>query len=69
MIRKIIRIGSSRGVTIPKKELEQLDLKVGDTVEVYLSKSGELSEDLKVIREAKKFMEIYGEDLKNLAQR
>lgn len=34
MIQKIIQIGNSLGITIPKQLLENLNLKAGDTVHV-----------------------------------
>jgi putative addiction module antidote len=34
MTRKIIKIGDSAGVTIPKSIIEKLDLEVGEEVEV-----------------------------------
>jgi bifunctional DNA-binding transcriptional regulator/antitoxin component of YhaV-PrlF toxin-antitoxin module len=37
MDQKIIQIGSSGGVTIPKKGLEQLGVKVGDSVETDIN--------------------------------
>jgi antitoxin component of MazEF toxin-antitoxin module len=65
--QKIITIGSSQGVTLPKKELQSLGLKPGDTVKVTVepdkSKLGNLAERLD------KFMADYDQDLKNLANR
>jgi len=34
MIQKVLRVGSSAAVTIPKKSLEELGLKIGDSVSV-----------------------------------
>lgn len=34
MIQKIIRLGNSAAVTIPKKALEEKDLKIGDLAEI-----------------------------------
>ncbi|OGZ66546.1 MAG: hypothetical protein A3C06_00900 [Candidatus Taylorbacteria bacterium RIFCSPHIGHO2_02_FULL_46_13] len=42
MIQKVLKVGSSAAVTIPKKSLEELDFKIGDRVSVsadYRSKS------------------------------
>ena len=36
MIQKVIRVGNSLAVTIPKKTLEEKNLKVGDLVQVDL---------------------------------
>ncbi len=41
MLRKIFKTGNSLAVTVSKKILEELDLKVGDTVSVEPDKSGE----------------------------
>jgi len=40
MTRKIIKIGDSEGVTIPKNIKEKLNLKAGDELEVQLDKEG-----------------------------
>lgn len=34
MVQKVIKIGSSAGITIPKKSLKELGLKIGDRVSV-----------------------------------
>lgn len=67
MTQKIIRIGSSAGVTIPKKELEELGLAIGDEAEVTI-KPVNISRQ-KYVEELDKFMAIYDEDLKSLAKR
>ena len=67
MAQKIIKIGSSAGIIIPKKLLDEHDLKPGDKVYVRIDK------DKKVIvqheSELKRFMELYGPALKRLANR
>lgn len=66
-MQKIIQIGSSAGVTIPKKKLEELGLAVGDEVNIDIrptrAKLKEFADELD------KFMDIYDQDLKNLAKR
>ena len=37
MLQKILKVGSSAAVTIPKKALEELGLSVGDLVQVSVS--------------------------------
>jgi antitoxin component of MazEF toxin-antitoxin module len=67
MTQKVIKIGSSLGVTIPKKQLEELGIKLGD----------EITFDIKPTKAALKafadeldeFMDTYDQDLKNLASR
>ena len=52
MIRKLIRVGNSVGVTIPKKVLEEAHLKVGDLVKVEVvsgSIDGEVKSLTKII--------------------
>ncbi len=38
MEQKVIQIGSSAGVTIPKSALEELGVKIGDTIETNIEK-------------------------------
>ena len=53
-IQKIIKIGSSGGVTIPAKELKQQNLAIGDEVEVIVRPVNKVSaEDQKVLDAAK----------------
>ena len=69
-IQKVIKIGSSGGVTIPAKELKRQNIKFGDEVEVFVrpvSKSH--PEDSQVIDAAKKILKEYKQDFKNLSQR
>jgi antitoxin component of MazEF toxin-antitoxin module len=67
MAQKIIQIGSSAGVTIPKKQLKELGLSVGDEVNIDIrptkAKLKKFSDELD------KFIDIYDQDLKNLAGR
>ncbi len=37
MIQKVLKVGSSAAVTIPKKSLDELNLKIGDSVIVSIS--------------------------------
>jgi antitoxin component of MazEF toxin-antitoxin module len=37
MIQKVLKVGSSAAVTIPKKSLEELGLKIGDSVSVDMN--------------------------------
>ena len=70
-IQKIVRIGSSDGVTLPAKELKREKLKRGDEVEVIVrpvSKSVR-HDDQAVIDAAKKILKNYKQDFQNLAQR
>lgn len=70
-IQKIIRIGSSEGVTIPRKELAKLGARRGDELKITaeLAKQPKAAEHQKFAEELDKFMDIYDQDLKNLAKR
>lgn len=68
MAQKIIRIGTSAGITIPKKELEELNLQVGDEVK-YTLEPVRKAKHSDVMDEYDKFVKHYGQTLKNLADR
>ncbi len=68
-IQKVIKIGSSRGVTLPARDLRALGIRDGDEVRLTV-------EQVKPIEQANKpslrqdyddFKKQYGETLKNLA--
>lgn len=70
-IQKVIKIGSSRGVTLPARDLRALGIRDGDEVRLTV-------EQVKPIKQANKpslrqgyddFKKQYGETLKNLADR
>lgn len=67
MAQKIIKVGSSAGVTIPKKQLEELGLQVGDEVELTIKPKNKKLQAYAVKLEA--FMDEYKEDLESLAKR
>jgi len=79
MIQKLLKVGSSAAVTIPKKSLKELGLKIGDPVSVmvdihtrkvviqsdmHLSKSDE-----KVAKLTLQFINRYRKDLEALARK
>ncbi len=69
-IQKVIKIGSSGGVTIPAKELKRQNIAFGDDVEVIVRPINKVgSEDQKVINAAKSILQEYKKDFKNLAKR
>lgn len=77
MNQKIIKVGSSAAVTIPKPELKKLGVKIGDTVEAgtdargvfQVRPVGRLSRaDAKVMRTASKVIDRYRRDLEILAR-
>jgi antitoxin component of MazEF toxin-antitoxin module len=69
-IQKVIKIGSSGGVTIPAKELKRQNIAFGDEVEVIVRPlNATSSEDKKVLDAAKKVLHDYKQDFENLASR
>lgn len=68
--QKVIRIGSSGGVTIPAKELKRQNIAFGDEVEVTIKPvQPSKSEDQAVIDAARSILNEYKQDFENLAQR
>lgn len=70
MVQKVIKIGDSLGVTIPKKEARELSLVAGDEVEVSVrKKSSKFDRHEQLLKDLEEFMRTYDQDLKNLARR
>ena len=68
--QKVIKIGSSGGVTIPAKELKRENIAFGDDVEVIVRPiHNSSSQDQKVIVAAKKILNDYKKDFTNLSKR
>lgn len=72
-IQKIIKIGSSRGVTLPARDLRALGIRDGDQVKISLEplQTQDLADDdMQQLRaEYKKLKQQYGQTLKKLASR
>lgn len=68
-IQKIIRIGSSKGVTLPAKQLKQLGVDTGDEVRITVESTSKAAPHQNLMNEYKKFTDKYDETLKNLADR
>ena len=69
-IQKVIKIGSSGGVTIPAKELKRQNIAFGDEVEVIVRPLHNVNEhDQKVINTAKNIIDKYKKDFDSLAKR
>lgn len=70
-IQKIIRIGSSAGVTIPAKEMKRQNIEFGDEVEVIVRPASKTTQkaDQEIIDSARKILENYRQDFENLAKR
>ena len=70
MVQKVIKIGTSAGVTIPKKQLEELNIGVGDEIEFTITKkTTKPTKHEELLANLDGFMKTYDQDLKNLAQR
>jgi len=77
MTQKVLKIGSSVGVTIPKESLKELGLKVGDPITVIVDKKRKTmaiqhaailsSDEERIIKHGKDFIERYRKDLETLA--
>lgn len=67
MVQKVIKIGSSAGVTIPKKQLQDLGISIGDEIEISFKPAA--AKHKKFAEELDRFMDIYDQDLKNLTKR
>lgn len=69
MVQKVIKIGSSAGVTIPKKQLQKLGISIGDEVKLTIQPVDSDSRQEKLMDEYEKFVQQYGQTLRNLARR
>ena len=68
-IQKVIKIGSSRGVTLPAKQLRVLGVRDGDEIEVTIRKRTVAADSDKVLKVANSLLERYKEDFSHLAKR
>ena len=77
MTQKVLKVGSSAAVTIPKKSLAELGLKIGDNVIVIVGKKSVVIRPQKVFskRESRiaeltlNFVNRYRKDLINLSKK
>ena len=79
MTQKMLRVGGSAAVTIPKKSLEELGLKIGDRVVIEIDRKkkavsiraqGRLSSaDERIARLTLAFINRYRKDLEALARK
>ncbi len=68
--QKVIRIGTSGGVTIPAKELKRQNIQFGDEVEVIIRLLNSINpKDQEVIDTAKEILNKYKSDFVNLNDR
>ncbi len=70
-VQKVIKIGSSAGVTIPAKDLKKAKISIGDEIEITIRQEKSLvsANDAEVLAAAKKILADYKIDFKNLANR
>ena len=70
-IQKVIKIGSSRGVTLPARDLRALGIRDGDEVRLTVEQIRSIKQANKPLlrQEYDDFKKQYGETLKNLADR
>lgn len=70
-IRKIVKVGSSDGITLPTKDLKREKMERGDEVEVIVRPVQKRTNaaDQQVIDSAKSILREYKQDFKNLANR
>lgn len=77
MTQKVLKVGSSAAVTIPKKSLAELGLKIGDQVRLKITKksvtitpaTAHLSpKDEKILKLTTSFIDRYRKDLEALSR-
>lgn len=66
--QKVIKIGTSRGVTLPAKELRRLGAKEGDEIQIVVNAPAQ-SSDTTVLETANALIDKYKKDFENLAKR
>ncbi len=69
MTQKLIKIGSSTGVIIPKSELKKLNVTVGDQVEVIVKKPAKTVISPELHEWTNKFIDQYRPALDELAKK
>ena len=67
--QKSIQLGSSKGVTLPAKQLKQLGVGINDEVRITVEPINKIDPQEGLMQEYKAFVEQYDETLKNLADR
>ena len=76
MIQKVLKVGDSAAVIIPKKSLEELHLKIGDRISIEISKKNRVVTikpltvvDKELADWTKEFIERYRPALEALAKK
>jgi antitoxin component of MazEF toxin-antitoxin module len=69
MKAKVIKIGSSVGITIPQAIVREQNLRTGDVIEMSIKRANKLSkEDQDIARLTAQFINRYRSDLEALAK-
>ncbi|CAN5457897.1 hypothetical protein BH10PAT3_BH10PAT3_6860 [soil metagenome] len=70
-IQTLINIGSSKGVTLPAKDLKFAGIETGDELEIVVRKRKDtrMATNDEVLEAAKKILSEYRQDFENLAKR
>lgn len=68
-IQKVIKIGSSRGVTLPAKQLKALGIRDGDEIEITIRKHPAAADNDQVLETANKLLKRHKTEFSNLAKR
>ena len=76
MTQKVLKVGSSAAVTIPKKSLKDLGLKIGDRINIKVDKKGKrvvieptIKVDKELINWTSGFIKKYRSALEELAKK
>ena len=67
--QKIIKIGTSNGITLPAKDLRALGVNTGDEIEIIVRKKTDVASDEQIRETAAALLQKYSDDFTNLAQR
>lgn len=67
--QKVIKIGSSKGVVLPAKELERLGIDVGSQLKITAEPVAKTDKQAELMSEYDEFVAQYGQTLKNLKDR
>lgn len=68
-IQKPIKIGTSRGVILPAKELKRLNIGDNDELELIVRKKSDIATSEEVMAAAEDILSKYRQAFKNLANR
>jgi len=68
-VQRVIRIGSSEGVTLSKKDLARLGARRGDILRLRVELTDKQDHHQELLREYNKFVDKYGQTLKNLSDK